>query len=292
MALNDCAMMFSPENHFDTSTGTNLGAAPFLLSNLADPEMYTFWRALSGNQFITREFDGVRVVDVVSIHKVNFLPGSRWRIRLANTSGDLTTSPVFDSGWVDMFPGLDLFGIAEWGEFDWGGYSYGVYLGDYNRQAVYVLPPGGASAKFIRIDFDISETVATLGYGQAARLWIGEGYQPTHSAVYGSGVKFIDDTKVKVAESGVKHRTKRIVKRRAMRVILEKEPKLELFYRLVSPIIGSKGASKDFLTLLEPRDTPSLTFQTIYGSISDNTVSVTHESWNRLNTTIDLEESI
>lgn len=294
MALNECAIMFSGQNWADESE--ELGPAKYVpgLDYLKDPNMWTFFR-YSGSpndpMYFLRDLGGIKPVDVVGILKVNFRFGSLWRIRCYNDPNDPAGSEVFDSDWMDMFPGIDLFGTAEWGYFDWGGFSYNIHFGDYNRQAIYVLP-AQTMARYVRIDLDLSETLSLDGFVQMARLWIGEGYQPTHSAVYGSGVRFTDSTTIKIAESGVKHRSRRIVKKRGMRVVLENEPKLELFYRFVGPIIGSRGASRDFLTMLEPRDSATLSFQTIYGSIAGETVGVTHEVWNRLSTTFDIEESI
>ena len=294
MALNDCAVMFSTQNWVDTSQLLVSGwgdVAGFPASNLQLPEMYRFSRTYNEFPQLLLDLGGVKPIDVIAALKVNFLTGSRWRLVMYNDQADPVTSEVHDSGWISMFPGLDLFGIAEWGYFDWGGYSYNISSGDYNRQAIYVSPKK-VSARYVKIFMMVPETISLNGFAELARLWVGEGYQPTHSAVYGSGLKFIDATTIKEAESGTKHRNKRVIKKRGMRVVLENEPKLELLYRFVGPLIGTRGSSQDFLTLLEPRDIASLGFQTIYGSISGETINVSHEVWNRMSTTLDIEESI
>lgn len=290
MSINECAIMFSGQNLVDSATvlKTNWSAN---IVNLKTPEMFLFATTSLGRSHIELSLEGGYPIDVVATLKNNFLSSSKWRIRIYNDrfydgNGDPVGPYVHDSGWIRCFPGLDLFGIAEWGGFDWGGFSQDSRFANYNRQSIYVLPDQ-VWGRFIRVDFD-------NGYGpsQMARLWVGEGFQPQHSAVYGSGVRFTDATTVKEAESGVKHRSVRTLKRRGMKVLLENEPKLELFYRLIGPIIGAKGGSQDFLTLLEPRDTASLVFQSIYGSISGEVVEVSHAVWNRLNMTFSIEESI
>ena len=103
---------------------------------------------------------------------------------------------------------------------------------------------------------------------------------------------FVDDTTVKQAESGVRHRNKQTVKTRTMRLTLEKEPKLETFYRLVGPILGGKFGSAELVALLEPREKESLAFQSIYGHLANNSVDVSHAVWNRLSTQLNIVESI
>lgn len=295
MSFNNCSVLFSALNLIDKAVEIGpYGAATsqFPVSNLAKEEMYLFFRmTAAGGNHLVYDFTRSDSVQVVGLIKNLFSSTSRWRIRLANTEAELTTTPLFDSTMVDMFPGIDLFGIDPWGEFDWGGFAYDVYMGDYNRQAIYVLP-NKVIARYMRIDFEIDETLTELGYGQAARLWVGDGYQPEFSATYGSGIRLIDETQIKVSESGIKHRNKRRVKRRGMRIILENEAKTELFYKFMGPILAAKGSSTDFLTLLEPQDKATLAFQTIYGSLADRTVTVSHSVWNRASTSFDLEESI
>lgn len=302
-----CRTMLCTPNHLDTAeeiSGYGERArqrpdAPFPVTNLADPEMHTFFRMQDGLELVQPGDDYTLVYDlgrteafkVFAFLKNNLEPTARWRIRVSDELATLESDPVYDSDWVDCLPGLNQFGTAEWGTFDWGEFDFTVYMGSFNRQCVHV-PPEMILGRYVRFDWDVHETVQLYGHLQGARLWASDGFQPQVSASYGSSVSFINRVKELVMESGrVKRGTRRISKR-ACRLQFDDQEKKQLFYNLFGPILASPTAANEVLCLVEPLDFETHSFQVVYGYLKGSEHTATHAYFQHLSTAVHIEESI
>lgn len=302
-----CSTMVCSHNHLDTAVEiSGYGERsrlrpdfPFPVTNLSDPAMHTFFQMKENLELIEPGEDFSLVYDlerteafkVVACMKTNLEPTSRWRIRISDELATLTSDPVYDSTWVECMPGLNQFGTAEWGTFDWGEFDFSVYMGSFNRQCVHVLPEL-ILGRYIRIDWDVYETVNLYGHVQAARLWASDGYQPNASASYGSSVSFMNRVKSMVMESGVIKRGQRRISRRAVKLQFDNEEKLQLFYNMFGPVLSSPTAANECLVLVEPTDAESHAFQVVYGYLVGQEHTATHAYFRHMSTSVNVEESI
>ena len=178
MRLNECACMLSAFNDADGATLTvTEDNQHFPAANLKSGQMWTFHRWSAPEQVFELDLGTGKPVDVVAFFKTLLGETTEWRIQLRFEPNG---PDVHDSGWQQMFPGLDLFGGVPWGEFDWGGTSINTHMGEYNQQAIYVLP-SQTFARYVRITVKASQLNPTLNFvGQVARLWVGRrGSLPT-----------------------------------------------------------------------------------------------------------------
>lgn len=242
--------------------------------------------------YVEEDLGESRIVRLVALIKHNFSYLSKWRIRLAESREDLTAAPIFDSGWVNVFPPSYGDGELEWGEFDWGGLTSEDLVEGQNREAYYPMAET-QYARFVRIDFDDEAGVGSRpdSWLQFARLWISNAYQPSLNVAYGAEVIPIDDTEVKKSRSGVRHYDPLVVKSRAISVTFENLPAKELMYRIFGLISMRLGVSKELVVLLQPLDPETFTFEALYGNLKEPG-KASHTWWVRMSSQLLIEAAV
>lgn len=265
----------------------------FPAANLGDPKMYTFWKTRPPPQTsvtLTLTLDRVESLRVFALLKHNLSSTGQWRIRVWYDRSSSDT-PVYDSDWMPVSPGLSQFGALAWGTFRWGEFSYDLYMGGFNKQSIHVLDDA-VIGSYVTVEIMDEEARTQHDMLSAAGFWLGDGWQPSFNASYGSSVSLTDNTLTRTATSGVTHASKRLVKRRQISLILENEDKYELMHNYLGPILASKGASSETLVVLEPLDRSTYPFEVVYGFLDGATHTATHSVFNRMSANVSIKESV
>lgn len=288
MILNENALICTNEYGPTSSIWRGGQTFPeFPLENLLSPELYKPTKFLAKNTFTIFDLGKIRGINVVSILKHNLTYVATWRVRIYQDDPD-SNSPIFDSGFVPVFPYIDQYGLKEWGEFLWGGnisMFAEVTPSGYNLHSF--MPIDTKFGRYIRIDLLDMTNTAPLSVG---RFWASRGYQPSLNISYGSHIQPIDKTEVSEMVSGVRQYGRNI-KRKSLFMIFEMLPSKELLFNIFGPISLDTGRSKEMLVLLFPMKPETWFFESVFGNMTEVDKS-DYVYFNRMGTTINVEEAV
>jgi len=103
-------------------------------------------------------------VDAIALLATNLDVNAKWQVRAANTSGALTSSPIYDSSTIGFWPQTNLTSLTS-------------SVSEVN--GLLWLDTSAVTAKLIRID--VYNSTNSAGYIQAGRLFVSSVFQPTHN---------------------------------------------------------------------------------------------------------------
>ena len=175
------------------------------LTNLKDRRLGKLARssdALVASTTFDIDLGATRLMRVFALCGHNFSTGSTRRFRFSTVS-DFSTV-VVDTGWVDVWPEVYPFGSLPWGSPSWwsGRYSEEEVAG-YNASTVHIFDQS-TNARYVRVEINDEANVA--GYVQLARVFVGDGWQPTRNMTYaGASIGWLDRTGVQEARSGAEY---------------------------------------------------------------------------------------
>lgn len=192
-------------NQIDNATlsgGSWVSTLP--LNNLKDRRLGKLARS-SNDLLASTTFDidlgSTRLLRVFALCGHNFSTSATRRFRFSAVS-DFSTV-VLDTGWVNVWPEVYPFGSVSWGSPNfWSGRYSAEEIAGYNASAVHIFSQS-TNARYVRVE--ISDEDNPAGYVQMARVFVGDGWQPTRNMVYGASVGWLDRTGVQEARSGAEY---------------------------------------------------------------------------------------
>jgi len=129
----------------------------FEVSNIQDPRGTSTWRSTSTTPFLVGKFNAAKLIDAWGSWYVNAGIGDKTQLRLADTEAELTSSPLIDTGLINILPGT--------GDLS----SFG-----YIHQRSTITP---TTALWFRIDYSMT----TVSFAQVGALFVGERFSPADS---------------------------------------------------------------------------------------------------------------
>lgn len=183
--------------------GTWLATLP--VTNLLDRRLKKVARSngitLAATQF-TVDAGTLLSMGVLALSNHNAGVAARYRVTMSNMA-DLS-SPLYDSGWLDWWPGATLpFGSLPWGEFDFHGRPVGAEQLSYTPKVLIHKLPAQIRARYTR--FEIDDQANSDGYVQLGRLFIGLGWVPVVNMDYGAGIGYESRSKSQEAFGGAEY---------------------------------------------------------------------------------------
>jgi hypothetical protein len=201
-------------------------------ANLQKMQPTDMWESASGTSYIEADLGAVSSFNLVAMLFTNAVSTDSWRVRTADTQGNLTAAPTYDSGVVTLTDiGPD--GHA----FDWQS--------------------GGMSNRWVRVDF----TTAANPF-QAGRLYISDAYQPSINYDYNGQDGYDDDSLLDATDGG-----SLIPNQGTNRAILGINTNIadETERHNVREISRLRGSSKDVLVITNPDATINVSDHIYYG---------------------------
>jgi hypothetical protein len=192
-------------NQIDNATlsgGSWVSTLP--LTNLQDRRLGRLARstdALEASTTFDIDLGSTRLLRVFALCGHNFSTAATRRFRFSAVAD--FSSVVLDTGWVDVWPEVYPFGTVGWGSPNfWSGRYSEEEIAGYNASAVHIFDQS-TNARYVRVE--ISDEANLSGYVQMARVFVGDGWQPTRNMVYGASIGWIDRTGVQEARSGAEY---------------------------------------------------------------------------------------
>jgi len=135
--------------------------------------------------------DVQRAVRVFVIPKHNLSTAAQYRIRGSNTAG-VFTSPVYDTGWLDVWGVVYPPFTLPWGHPSWWTLQLSAEDAEgYNIGLIHVAPDDQIAQYWL---FEFDDTTNPDGYVELARLHMSQGWQPSINASYGLQIGWETDT--------------------------------------------------------------------------------------------------
>lgn len=210
--------------------------------------------AVPSNTLVNVDYGTAQAISVVALVRHNLRSAAEWRIR-GSANSDMST-PVYDSGWVDV-----------WGpQWDTGVLPAGhpnaatrlltdaqIDALDPPRDAVHVLA-SEVSARYWRIE--VSDPLNSDDYVQVGRLVMAPRFSPTYNFAVGAEFGLNDNTQVSRSLSGVRYYDER-PKGRSLAMQFQNLPDREA-YSVMRDMVEQLGQAGQLYVVTDPTDTTSL----------------------------------
>lgn len=175
------------------------------LANLRNRELAKVARSTAATLVATQfqvDLGVTRGVRVFAIPKHTLSAGARIRIRGSATAG-VFTSPVYDTGWLDVWPRIYAPGSLPWGHPSfWTGRLSAEDAEGYNIGFVHVAADVQTARYWL---WEIDDTANPDGYVDLARLFMASGWQPSINMEFGAGYGWEDATTSQQSLGGVEY---------------------------------------------------------------------------------------
>lgn len=213
----------------------------------------------ANTQFDTA-LDKVRTIKCLALLRHNCTLAAKYRVRLSNTSGDFN-SPLYDTGFVDVWSTFYPFGVRLWGEDGWwGGKPTIEDIAGYPSLLLHVLDDT-VDAQYVRLE--IQDSGNPDGYIEASRFWVSGQWQPRINMVYGAQIQWNDPTLVEEALDGTEYFDKR-TKTRSITASLDWLSSTE-GHAIFLEMQRQLGISKELLIVPDYEDTDNLIRRSFVG---------------------------
>ena len=175
------------------------------LNNLKNRQVQRVARStnddLTSTQFVV-DNGSIKAVQALALVVHNLSAPAKYRIT-GNDSAVFTT-PLYDSGWLDVWPaGIIPVEQLEWEDDNfWLGTMTAEQRAGYNVPLVHMLTTA-QSLRYWQFEFD--DTTNPAGYVQFGRLFMAPAFQPVYNASYGASMGYEDPTEVATALSGAEY---------------------------------------------------------------------------------------
>ena len=238
-------------------------SASLPLVNLKDRQVQRVARSTNASAASTQfdvDLGALQPVRVLALVNHNISQIGTWRLRLSDSDPSFAAA-IYDSGFVDVWPQVVPFGLANWGGFNWGQGLSESEAGVYGPYAVQVT----AAELLVRyLRFEIADTGNAEGFVELGRLIVADAFQPAHDKRLGWQLSHVDPTRVVESRAGQRWFDLR-PKRRRVAFELTGLSKSEAYAQidLLDRLIGRGG---EVLAVLDPDDRDNLFRQTIHGT--------------------------
>lgn len=179
-----------------TLTASPAALAALPVSNLQKQTRGELWRsnATIENQHILGDLAGYQTVSALALVRHNLTSTASYRLRLYDGAGQSGTT-LYDSGTVTL--GGSLLG---WGSFDWGTDPWGTdNLEDW---PVPYLVAWFDPVLALSFDLELDDSANADGYLQAARLVLGNYFEPEKNMSYGLAMSWQEQSRQVRTEGG------------------------------------------------------------------------------------------
>ena len=172
-------------------------------------------------------------------------------VRVRGNSATDMTSPLYDSGWVDVWPANAIsVDLREWENDNfWTGTLTAAARAGFTVPFIN-LNPARTVARYWRIEVD--DTANADGYIQIGRLFIADTWTPAINYSYGAGVFYEDPTQIATSVGGEEffdQRTKFRIMRLRLAYMTEDEA-----YQQALEIQRLGGSSGELIVMPDPDD--------------------------------------
>ncbi len=192
------------------------------------------------------------------------------RLRLADTQGDLTADPDFDSGAVDAYP------------------ASGKPPGEVQHS---LLSFAEQSYRWWRID--IADSGNPDGYVQIGRVILAEAFAPSVNIDFGGGIGIIDPSPIDEGVAGHLHPLQRPT-HRVQTLPFRLQTKADLFHvrRGIYQLQLTHGASRDVFVVQNPEETTFLHCEMLHGLMRGTTSPFINDFFQRYSFSLRIEELV
>lgn len=231
----------------DAATVTASGAAASLpVTNLQNEQPEKIYRSDDTAPYIEIDLGSAQAINLISVLYHTLTSAGTWHIRAATTQGNLTASPGYDSGVVDIWD-------AGW---------------PTDQSPLHGLKwlTSSQTYRWWRIDF--SDAGNADGYIDIGRLYIDNAWQlpDGQNISYGWQVEFIDPS-THARSKGARLYTEAQTAWRALKCSMDFLDEDEMYDNLYE-LQRRRGRSKDALVIRDPAATTHLIRQMIYGKFT------------------------
>lgn len=267
-------------NKSDTATLTaSSQAGSLVVSNLKTIYKSQVWRSTANTASITITWPAGNQVSVVSLPFSSLSSAATVRITCFTNASD--SVPAYDSGIEVAIPPIPLT-VWPWGSVPLGVNSY--VMGQTSTMVKWV--PVGSYEKIV---IELDDSLNTLGYIEAGRLFVSNHYEFVNNASFGSSVSMIDDSrnfrndaKDLITDRGIVYKT--------MSVSLDAMRQADRTF--LSNILKMSSASFPVLLSIFPENEDKVLEQEyqIYGKLTKSS-AIAIANFDRYTTNVELEEA-
>lgn len=182
------------------------------------------------------------------VHNISVLG----KVRVTGADNAAFTSPVYQSAWIDVWPGNMIpQSLLEWEEDNfWLGTLTAEARAGFQSPFIHILP-SVVSLQYWRVEID--DTLNSASYINIGRLFMARGWTPTMNYSYGATIAYDDQTPVETSLSGAEffdQRSKYRVMNFDLRYITGTEA-----YSYALELQRVAGISGEVLVVPDPADT-------------------------------------
>lgn len=218
------------------------------VTNLQTMQPTDVWEAGGGAPYCEIDLGVVRTFNLIALLFTNATGADQWRIRTADTQGNLTAAPDQDSNYVTL-----------------------TYVGSEGN--IFLWIPAGWTNRWLRIDFITASNPLMSG-----RLYVSNGFQPqVLNYSYGAGDGYNDDSVIDRTDGGASipnYGANRATFDFTMNLMNDAER------HEIREINRLRGASRDVLLIRDP-DESVYVQDVIYYGLLQALRSAIHTRWNR-----------
>lgn len=274
-----------------TDEGTLSGGswmATLPLSNLKDRVIAHAARssdaALASSKF-DLDLGQARFIGALALIGHNFTVTAKVRLRGADTQANLTSAPLYDSGWVNVWPaGVISPELLEWEDDNfWLGTLNAEQRAAYNTPFVQTFTR--ANFRWWRVEID--DTTNSAGYVQVGRLFLSDVWTVTTNMSYGLEMTVDDLTNTDQALGGTEYFDAK-ARYRTTKLSLDWLTADEAYVRMmeIQRMLGVRG---ELLVIPDSADTTNGIRRTMVGRLT-RISPIEHNLYNNYRTTLEIKE--
>lgn len=192
-----------------------------------------------------------RMIGLFALAGHNLSVDATIKITGATSQANLTSSPFYTTGWIDVWPtGAIPLDMLEWEDDNfWLGTITAEARAAYNTPFIKAITKN--SLRWWRVEID--DTTNPDGYVQVGRLFLSDSWTPTYNMSYGASLAVEDPGSVEESEGGTEFFDVR-AKFRTLNLDLDFVSENEAYARILE-IQRQLGTRGELLVIPDPDDT-------------------------------------